>query len=47
MRFHDWGALGYELYFSALPWYCDLFYWDGVPYYYAGTCLEGRNYTVE
>ena len=30
-----WGALGYGLYFSALPWYSDLFYWDGVPYYYA------------
>jgi hypothetical protein len=30
-----WGALGYGLYFSALPWYCDLYYWDGVPYYYS------------
>jgi hypothetical protein len=30
-----WGALGYGLYFSALPWNCDLYYWDGVPYYYA------------
>jgi hypothetical protein len=30
-----WGALGYGLYFSALPWNCELYYWDGVPYYYA------------
>jgi hypothetical protein len=30
-----WGALGYGLHFSALPWNCDLYYWDGVPYYYA------------
>jgi len=30
-----WGALGYGLYFSALPWYSDLYYWEGVPYYYS------------
>jgi hypothetical protein len=30
-----WGTLGYGLYFSALPWNCDLYYWDGVPYYYS------------
>jgi hypothetical protein len=30
-----WGALGLGLYFSALPWYYDTLWWDGVPYYYA------------
>ncbi len=30
-----WRGLGYGLFFATLPWYYDMYWWDGVPYYYA------------
>lgn len=30
-----WGALGYGLFFGALPFYYSTLWWNGVPYYYA------------
>ncbi len=30
-----WGGYGFGLYFAALPWYYETFWWGGVPYYYA------------
>ena len=30
-----WGGLREGLFFASLPSYCDLYFWDGVPYYYA------------
>jgi hypothetical protein len=30
-----WGALGYGLFFSTLPYAYSTYWWDGVPYYYA------------
>jgi hypothetical protein len=30
-----WGGYGIGLYFAALPWYYETFWWGGVPYYYA------------
>ena len=41
-----WGALRYGLYFSALPWVCDLYYWDGMPYYYSNDTFFEWNGSV-
>ena len=30
-----WTIPGHGFYFSSLPTYCKLLYWEGVPYYYA------------
>lgn len=29
------GGLRYGLLFATLPWYCETYWWGGVPYYYA------------
>jgi hypothetical protein len=30
-----WNVPGHRFYFVSIPSYCNLVYWDGVPYYYA------------
>jgi hypothetical protein len=35
-EFRGWSISGHGVYFSSIPSYCKLVYWDGAPYYYAG-----------